>query len=70
MINDIQEDMFGFGISAMQNKKIGLVILLIWSVISFGIGLVVTFRMKRQFFKEVYILTFLNDEMLMKNKRV
>jgi hypothetical protein len=26
--------------------------------------------MKKQFFKEVYILTFLNDEMVMKNKRV
>ena len=55
---------------AVEAKKITLIILIIWSAVSFGIGLILTFRMKKQFFKEVYILTFLNDEMLLKNKRV
>ena len=55
---------------AVEAKKITLIILIIWSAVNFGIGLILTFRMKKQFFKEVYILTFLNDEMLLKNKRV
>ena len=70
MANVLQQAMLNEGLMAVEAKKITLIIMIIWSAVSFGIGLILTFRMKKQFFKEVYILTFLNDEMLLKNKRV
>jgi len=70
MAGEIQQSMFDTGSSATYQKEMTLIALVIWSVVSFGIGLALTLGMKQQFFKEVYILTFLNEEMLLKNKRV
>ena len=37
---------------------------------SIVIGLIVLYRMKRKYLKEVYMLTLLNETMITKNKRI
>ena len=46
---------------AKSNKNLLLGVLFLWSVFCFVVGLLVTLGMKKQFFEEVYILTFLNE---------
>ena len=41
-----------------------------WFLLSFEVGIAVICLMKRQYFREVYMITFLNTDMITKNKRV
>ena len=40
------------------------------AVISIIVGLIFILHMKNKYLKEVYILTLLNENMIMKNKRI
>ena len=40
------------------------------AVISAVVGLWLIYGMKKKYLKEVYMLTFLNEAMIMKNKRI
>lgn len=42
----------------------------VWGIICFVLGWGVIVRMKRSYFKQVFMITFLNSEMILKNKRV
>lgn len=42
----------------------------LWGLICFLIGLVIMLTMKEGYFKEVFMITFLNNGMIIKNKRV
>lgn len=68
--NTMLAGMISYSLTTSSQKTIFLVCVVVWSAISLALGLVVIIAMKKQFFKEVYIITFLNDEMVMKNKRV
>jgi len=43
---------------------------LVWGVFSLVVGFAIILRMKNQYFKEVFTITFLNSEMVVRNKRV
>jgi hypothetical protein len=47
-----------------------LVSSVLWGVVCFVVGFGVIMLMKRSYFKEVFMITFLNNEMILKNKRV
>jgi len=47
-----------------------LVLAVCWTAVCFIVGVIVIMGMKQQYFKEVYMITFLNYEMIMKSKRV
>jgi hypothetical protein len=42
----------------------------IWGVICFVVGWGIIVRMKKSYFRQVFMITFLNSEMILKNKRV
>lgn len=41
-----------------------------WGIVCFLIGLVIMLTMKEGYFKEVFMITFLNNGMIVRNKRV
>jgi TM2 domain-containing membrane protein YozV len=53
-----------------DSKMWMLLVSIFWGVLCciFGFGIVL--RMKEGYFKEVFMITFLNNEMIVKNKRV
>jgi len=67
---ELLSEMFENESGAVRKRKVLVIGLFLWGVLCFSCGLLLTLHMKKQFFKEVYILTFLNEEMLMTNKRV
>lgn len=66
----VLQDMYAKEEQTNQKRRLSWAVLILWSVCCFVAGLLVTLRMKRQFFEEMYILTFLSEEMLLGNKRV
>jgi hypothetical protein len=42
----------------------------IWGVCALIVGLILVLRLKRGYFRDVFMITFLNYEMVIKNKRV
>lgn len=51
--------------------KLGVLVASVtWWAVTFLVGLGMLLAMKQQYFKEVYMLTFLNSEMILNNKRV
>jgi hypothetical protein len=64
------EAIIDFSQSYEQAKRTILFISLLWGAISCLIGFLLILRMKVRYFKEVFMITFLNNEMITKNKRV
>jgi len=42
----------------------------IWGILSLIIGLILVLKLKRGYFRDVFMITFLNTDMVIKNKRV
>lgn len=42
----------------------------IWGILSLAIGLILVLKLKSGYFRDVFMITFLNSEMVLKNKRV
>jgi hypothetical protein len=56
-----------------DNERIKLllfVVSLLWGVACCVYGFRAVLRMKEEYFREVFMITFLNSEMIVKNKRV
>ena len=47
-----------------------LIVSAVWGVFSFLLGFWLILRMKERYFKEVFMITFLSNDMVAKNKRV
>jgi hypothetical protein len=42
----------------------------LWGILCFLYGIRIVFRMKKDYLKEIFMMTFLNNAMIAKNKRV
>ena len=42
----------------------------IWGIFSLVFGLILVLKLKSGYFRDVFMITFLNNEMVIKNKRV
>ena len=42
----------------------------IWGIFSLVLGLILVLKLKSGYFRDVFMITFLNNEMVIKNKRV
>jgi hypothetical protein len=51
-------------------RALMLVASVLWGLACFVCGFGIILRMKRAYFKEVFMITFINNEMMLKNKRV
>jgi hypothetical protein len=47
-----------------------LVLALCWLVVCLGVGVVLILGMRQQYYREVYMISFLNSEMILRSKRV
>lgn len=56
---------------AYNSTKLSILgISIIWGIVCCIVGLMIILKMKEEYFKEVFMITFLNNEMIIKNKRV
>ena len=53
-----------------EHKAMMLMISVAWGVFTFLLGFWLILRMKERYFKEVFMITFLSNDMVAKNKRV
>lgn len=53
-----------------DHKVMMLMISVVWGVTSFLLGFWLILWMKERYFKELFMITFLNNDMITKNKRV
>jgi hypothetical protein len=42
----------------------------LWGILCFLYGIRIVFKMKKDYLKEIFMMTFLNNAMIAKNKRV
>jgi hypothetical protein len=66
----VYSDMYNYSLNVYNYKLTIFIGSVCWWVLTFLAGLIIILSLKRQYFKEVYMLTFLNNEMIMNNKRV
>ncbi len=64
------EEMFAASDSQERIKRDLLLYSVLMCVLGAVVGLLIISNMKKQYLTEVYMLTFLNDSMITKNKRV
>ena len=53
-----------------EDKLTMLAVSAVWGVVSCILGFWLILRMKERYFKEVFMITFLSNDMVAKNKRV
>ncbi len=54
-----------------QSAKLTILgISVLWGVVCCVLGVRIIVGMKEEYFKEVFMITFLNNEMILRNKRV
>ena len=53
-----------------EHKAMMLAVSAVWGVVSCILGFWLILRMKERYFKEVFMITFLSNDMVAKNKRV
>jgi hypothetical protein len=58
------------GRSYRNTQELILIASVLWGILCFILGFWVVVRMKQSYFREVFMITFLNNEMILKNKRV
>lgn len=62
--------MYSYSVDVGHYKLMVLIGSVSWWIVTVIVGTIFILGMKKQYFKEVYMLTFLNNDMLMNNKRV
>jgi len=62
--------MVGMAVNNETTKLLMLILAVSWALVSLMMGMGIVLNMKKQYFKEIYMITFLNSDMILKNKRV
>ncbi len=63
-------DMAAYSAKYAETKTNIFVVSIIWVLLTFIVGLIIIASLRGQYFSEVYMITFLNREMIFGNKRV
>jgi hypothetical protein len=69
-MNDYINNMMDYSANYKISKKQLFIFSILWIFVTLIVGIIIVRQMKNQYIHEAYMVTFLNSEMTMKNKRV
>ena len=69
-VNLIYEEIRKISLAYREHKFMMLIFSAAWGLLSFLLGFWLILRMKERYFKEIFMITFLSNDMITKNKRV